>query len=292
MLIAALLTNLANRAGITAQDAKLIDALQAMPADLDVPDALANAVVAGLMNETEAKNNATLKKHFAGQALNTLDGLYDPELDDLLADDPDLPTLKSDKSSTFKKAQKLLAKTKELKAKLAAAETPKEVKQYTDQINKLTRDLSDAATKYEAEKATALAEQKRGFQKDLFEKDFTAKLLARTDLNDFARAKNGRRVLTDYLEYLDEKGIVIDYETGKLVQKADPKLDATIDGQLVTSEALLEKVLEGDYLKKGDTAPITPTTINPTAQAPKGQSKASQMMPGAAGLENGGLAPA
>lgn len=251
-----LFKTLATRAGIAEADANLKAAIDAIP-DFDVNDeSVANPLRNNLITESEAENKPTIKKKYTAEALNGVDALIDKELGEFFTPEQ-IEEFKKDQKPTMKKIGQLLAKAKELKtAGGSSTETAETIRKLNEQITNLT-----------TTKDTEVNDLKAQHQRERFMDRQAAKMLSRSDVNDLAKAKDGRRVMADFDDTVEAVGGVIDHATGKVMQKKDPSLELFIDNKPATVDLLMDKTLkENDWLKKSDPAPTgVVTTTNDKA---------------------------
>ncbi|WP_138994006.1 hypothetical protein [Larkinella sp. C7] len=242
MQLKELFKKLATRAGVNATEAKLTAAIDALP-ELDVDDDLvAKPLIDKLITEEEAGNRPTLKKKFAAEALNGADAIIDPILAELFTPE-EIEALKKEEKATMKKIGKLATKAKELKT---AGGNP------TDTA-KAIADLNTEITKLKTEKESEVNTLKKLHEEERYFDRLASKVIRRSDVVDYAKAKEGVRVVADFKDTLNTVGGILDITTGKIMQKADPSMELYIDNKAVTADLLLEKTLtENEYLKKSE----------------------------------------
>ncbi|WP_460973957.1 hypothetical protein [Spirosoma migulaei] len=248
---------MATRAGVTITDAKFTSMLELIPADADADDTLiANPLSANLITEAEAKANPKIKGVFTAEALNGIDALLDPALADFL-EPAEIEALKGDKMTT-KKITKLFEKAKALKlAGGSSTDTAAALKTLNDEIAKLKTD-----------KDTEIATITSNHERERYFDRLAMKVTARTDVTDFAKAKEGKRVIADFHDTLNAVGGVLDLKTNKVMRKDDNTLPLFIDNKEVDADAILAKTLaDNEYIKKSDPAPVAPIqTKGPTGE--------------------------
>jgi len=244
MKVKDLFIKLATRAGIPEADAKLTALVGQLP-DLDVDDeSVANPLTANLITQAEAEANPALKKRLTAEALNGVDALLNPVLADFL-DQAELDEIKGDKVTT-KRLQKLLDKAKAAKQSTGnSAETAKAIETLNNEIAKLKTD-----------KEAEIGSLKSQYERERYYDRLATKVIGRNDVTEYAKAKDGRRVIADLQDTLETVGGVLDHATGKVMQKADPSLPLYIENKAVDVDFVLEKTLkDNDYIKKSDPAP-------------------------------------
>lgn len=267
MKVSQIIKTLATRAGIAEGDANLTSVLEAV-GDIDANDDLGKALTEKLITEAEAENRPTIKSKFTAQVYNGIDALIHKDLAEFLSAD-EIEALKKEEKSTMKTLSRIMAKAKELKASGKPgdrADANKLQEQYNAEIEKLKAQLAEKEQKFEEEKKTL----ESSYNEKMYYTELGLQVVGRNDVNDFAKAKKGKRVIDDFKETLEKLGGVLDISTGKIMQAADPKLELYIDSKKATPELVLEKTLaENDYIKKSDPAPQarTITTGDPQAQA-------------------------
>ncbi len=271
MLLKELFKVLAIRAGVPETDAKLVEAIAAMP-ELDVDDDLvAKPITANLITESEAEARPTIKNKFTAQALNGIDAQVDAVLGDLF-EGPELESFKTDNKATTKKIAKLLTRAKELKQSSKPSDQT--------ELNKTITTLNETITKLKEEHEGAVNSIKSDYDQRLYFNSLANKVIVRADVVDYAKAKDGKRVITDLQETIDSAGGVLDFKTGKIMQKAEPEMQLFIGNKGATIDSMLEKTLtENEYLKKSDgPAPAAPVPVpagGPDPAAPQ-QSEAQR----------------
>ena len=251
MKLRELFSKMATRAGIPATDAKFTTALELIPADADVDDdVVANPLTQNLITSAEAEANPKIKGKFTAEAYNGFDALIDPALSDFL-EPAEIEALKGDKMTT-KKLTKLLEKAKAAKAASGnSTETALAITKLNEEIAKLKSDGESVVNSLKSQH-----EEERYYDR------LAMKVTARNDVTDYAKAKEGRRVITDFRDTLDGMGGVLDLSTGKVMQKADRTLPLFIDNKAVDVDAVLTKTLtDNDYIKKSEPAPSTVITV-------------------------------
>lgn len=244
---------LAARVGIADTEAKLTETLGALP-DIDIDDdAIVKPITENLITESEATNRPTIKNKFTAEALNGIDSLLDPALVDFF-EGTDLETFKNENKATTKKLTKLIAKAKELKA----SAKPGDQAELNRTINQLNETIDGMKTSHEE----AINSLKTEHEHNLYYVELANTVVARGDVTDYAKAKKGKRVITDLKETIDQAGGVVDIKTNKIMQKGDPSMQLYIGNKPATIETMLDKTLtENDYIKKSDPAPTTPVQV-------------------------------
>jgi hypothetical protein len=268
MKVKDLFKKLALRAGIADTEAKLTALVDALP-DLDVDDDLvANPLTNNLITEAEAGNRPTLKKKFKAEVLNGVDALVDPFLKELFTDE-EIEALKKEENPSLKKIGKLAAKAKELKtAGGNSADTAKAI-----------ADLNTEITRLKTERESEVTTLKKQHDEERFFDRLAGKVTRRSDVVDYAKAKDGIRVVNDFKDTLTTVGGILDIATGKIMRKDDPSMELYIDNKPVTTDTLLEKTLtENEYLKKSEPAPSGPIQVPSQQQGPGGVSAAASKM--------------
>lgn len=262
MKLTELFSTLATRAGIDATDAKLTELLATLP-DTEVDDeTLANKISANLITESEAENRPTIKSKFTAQALNGVDALLTPVLAEFF-DETEIAGL--DKSTT-KRLGKLLDKAKA--AKVAGGNS-------TDAA-KAIETLNAEITRIKADSETTMTTLKSDFERQRYFDKLATKVIGRNDVTDYAKAKEGKRVLSDFNDTLDTLGGVVDLATGKVMRKDDPTQQLYLANKPLTVDAVLEQTLtENDYLKKSEPAQKATVTV-PGAKPDAGISEAAR----------------
>lgn len=258
-----LFKKMATRAGIPETDAKFTEALAHIPADAEVDDeVVANPLTQNLITLGEAEANPKVKAKYTAEALNGLDALLDPNLPDFF-DAAELDTIKADKS-TSKKLSRLIEKAKTLKA--AGGNQA--------DVQKTITDLNTEIAKLKTDSATEIGTLKSQYERERYFDRLAAKVIARNDVTDYAKAKEGRRVINDFQDTLDGVGGVLDLATGKVMQKSDPALPLFIDNKAVDVDGLMSKTLtDNDYIKKSD-GPAPVATIQTLGE--KGDNQVSE----------------
>lgn len=257
MKVKELFKKMATRAGIAETDAKLIAALDALP-DVDVDDeAVANPLTQNLISEAEAENRPKIKSKYTAEALNGIDALVDPLLADIFSPE-ELETFKTENKATTKKIAKLLEKAKTLKqAGGNQGETAETI-----------RKLNEEITKIKSDKDTEVSSLVSKHQTERYYDRLATRVIGRNDVTDYAKAKDGRRVMDDLRDTLDSVGGVLDIATGKVMDKKDTSLELFIDNKAATVDGLLQKTLDDNgYIKKSDPAKAD-TVITTTGDQP------------------------
>ncbi|ARK13060.1 hypothetical protein A6C57_23475 [Fibrella sp. ES10-3-2-2] len=252
MKVKDLFKKMATRAGIAETDAKLTEVIDALP-DLDVDDELvANPLTQNLITFAEAEADTKIKGKYTAEALNGIDALLNPVLADFL-DQSEIDALKGDKVTT-KKLTKLLDKAKAIKAAGGSAADA------TKAITDLNNEIAKLKTDKDSEFATLISKHER----ERYFDRLAAKVTSRNDVTDYAKAKEGKRVLSDFEDTLESVGGVLDIKTGKVMKKDDPTLPLFIDNKAADADMILNKTLtDNQYIKKSD--PVD-TTILPVEQ--------------------------
>lgn len=246
---------LALRAGIAETDANLVATLEAIP-DFEVnDDTVVKPLTTNLITESEAENKPTIKTKFTAQTLNGVDALIDPALAEFMSEE-EIAEFKKEEKATFKKLAKLTDKLKELKASGGKPADKNELnnlqKQYNDEIAKLKVQISQIAE----DKDKEIENIRKTHKQERFDDGMAATVIARPDLVDYAKQKNGRRVVADVYDTLKELGAQFDYETGSVVQSGDPSLAFFLDNKKATVQDIINKALaDNNYIKKSDPAP-------------------------------------
>ena len=248
MKLTELFEKMAVRAGIAKTDAKYTEAMALIPADAEIDDdVVAKPLTENLITIAEAEAMPKIKSKFTAEALNGLDALLDPALSDFF-DETELAAIKADKG-TGKKLAKLIEKAKTLKT---AGGT-------TTDVQKTLTDLNNEISKLKTDKDMEIGTLKSQYERERYFDKLATKVIARNDVTDYAKAKEGRRVISDFQDTLDSVGGVLDLTTGKVMQKGDPSLKLFIDNKEVDVDGLMQKTLtDNDYIKKSDgAAPVT-----------------------------------
>ncbi|UHG93281.1 hypothetical protein [Spirosoma oryzicola] len=247
-----LFTTLATRAGIAETDAKLKAVIDAIP-DFDVDDeTVANPIKTNLITELEAESRPTIKKKLVAQALNGVDAQLEAKLSKIFTAE-EIEALKKDEKPTIKKLTRLLAKYDELEASSKPGDQA--------ELNKTILDLNGTIEKLKTDNEVAVNAVRSEYDQKLYFNSLANKVIARADVTDYAKAKEGKRVITDLQETIEAAGGVLDFKTGNVMQKADPTAQLFIDNKPATVDSMLTKTLtENEYIKKSEPAGSTTIT--------------------------------
>lgn len=135
MKFGTLLQSLAKKSGVDTTGKEFIDLLST---DIEIPDAVANAIDKGLMNVEAARNHPDVRKVIRTEALNGLDSKVTELLEELGIEDAE--DITSEKNS-YEKVAKLTRKVKELESKKAGANNKTDKAEIEKQLADLNRDL-------------------------------------------------------------------------------------------------------------------------------------------------------
>ncbi|MCX6217603.1 hypothetical protein [Spirosoma sp.] len=269
MLLKELFKTLAIRAGVPETDAKLVETIDALP-ELDVDDdIIVKPITGNLITESEAQNRPEIKKVFTAQALNGIDAQVDAVLADLF-EGPELESFKTDNKATSKKIAKLVARAKELKSSSKPADQT--------ELNKTITQLNETIDKLKTDHEGVVTTLRSQYDEKLYFNSLANKVIVRPDVVDYAKAKEGKRVIADLQETIESVGGVLDFKTGKIMQKAEPEMQLFIGNKGATIDTLLEKTLvENEYLKKSDgPAPAAPVVVPGAPPADQSQLSEAQ----------------
>lgn len=241
--------------------------LIAVPAltQITLPDDFTAAVKSNVITIKEARNNADLKKHFAGVHLGSVDAVIKDLLDEYSIPDEIRGTIEGE-VNTFDKIKvfsKHLASLKEEATKAVGGEKAKLV----DQINALNSEIVKVKESAKKEADTINHTWQGRLTDHLINGHFSAYDYAMENVPSDVQAKTARMIVE---QKLGEKGGKIKYTDAgiKLVSAQDDSLDFTIDHKPVEFKAFSDTVLaEAKLLKVKGAAPVPPAGTPPTGAA-------------------------
>lgn len=279
MTLAEFIQSLSERVGIDNADESL-KAIVTNPAlsSLTVPATMVSLTNSKLMTEEEAKFNPTVKKHFTGTALKTIDTKISEVLESYDFDEDTRSEILAE-ASTFNRIP-LLAKAISAAREKAISATGGEKKALLDKISELQGLLNTEkdARKQDLEKVNS------HWQSQLTDKELQALFSGydyALDLDKDVTITTARNL---WEKKLREKGGKYQYTNDgiKLVNNDAPDLPFTIDNKPVDVRAFTESVLAEAKMLKVNKAPATPVSTpapmptplgggRPTAPAAKNQ---------------------
>lgn len=240
--IGTLLKNLADKIGVPTDTPDFIDLLSA---NLEVPDAVAQAFAVDVLTFQAAQNHPKLKSHYYATSLNEVDRRLTSNMDEL--EFPD--TAKSDvmaAQSTFERINLFAKKIKELTAAKEGT-TGKEKNELTTQINTLQRQMADAA-----QSARQLLDNANvAHQQEMADMYLSSRIAARKLDTSVYPDDVMQTIARNYIERaFQEKGIkpVYSNKSVSLKQSQSPDLDFYHNNQPYTLDHLIDEVLAANKL--------------------------------------------
>lgn len=240
--IGTLLTNLANKIGIPTDTPEFIDLLGA---NLEVPDAVAQAFAVDVLTFQAAQNHPKLKSHYYATSLNEVDRRLTSNMDEL--EFPD--TAKMDvmaAQSTFERINLFAKKIKELTAAKEGT-SGKEKNELTTQINTLQRQMADAAQ----QARQILDSANAAHQQEMLDMYLNGRISARKLDTSVYPDDVMQTIARNYIDSaFQEKGIkpVYSNKTVSLKQSQSPDLDFYHNNQPYTLDHLIDEVLAAKKL--------------------------------------------
>jgi hypothetical protein len=284
MTLAEFIQELSDRVQIDAADEQL-KALVMNPAlsSLQIPSNVVASVQSKLMTENEAKNNFTIKKHFTGTALSTVDSKIKDLLDEFGFDDETKSGILTEQS-TYNRIPMLAKAIADAKEKSISA-TGGEKKTLIDKIGELQNLLN---AEKEGRK-TDIDKVNSQWQSQLTDKELYAMFSQYNyalDLDKDVTISTARNL---WEKKLKEKGGKYQFtnEGLKLVNSEASDLPFTIDNKQIDIRTFTENVLAEAKLLKVQGAAPTPSSGTPTP-APVQMNKT--ISPGAKSLASKALA--
>lgn len=284
MTLAEFIQELSDRVQIDAADEQL-KALVMNPAlsSLQIPSNVVASVQSKLMTENEAKNNFTIKKHFTGTALSTVDSKIKDLLDEFGFDDETKSGILTEQS-TYNRIPMLAKAIADAKEKSISA-TGGEKKTLVDKIGEL-QNLLNAEKEGRKSDIDKVNSQ---WQSQLTDKELYAMFSQYNyalDLDKDITISTARNL---WEKKLKERGGKYQFtnEGLKLVNSEASDLPFTIDNKQVDIRTFTENVLAEAKLLKVQGAAPTPSSSTPTP-APIPMNKT--ISPGAKGLASKALA--
>jgi hypothetical protein len=276
MTLAEYIQNISERIGIDNAD-EALKAIVTNPAlsSISIPQHIVSGTNAKLMTEDEAKYNPTVKKHFTGTALNTIDIKIKDVLDEYNFDDETKTAILSE-TSTYNRIPLLAKAIADVREKAISA-TGGEKKALLDKVQELQQALN---VERESRRAD-LDKVNSQWQSQLTDKELQGIFNGydyALDLDKDVTITTARNL---WEKKLRDKGgkYVYTNEGLKLVSAEHPDLPFTIDNKPVELRTFTDSVLaEARMLKvKGEAQPApgpvpTPMPVNkPIAPAAKTQ---------------------
>jgi len=249
------LKSLATLSGIKDDDTKLVTLLESTK-NIEVDDTLAATLGSSLLTMDAAKNNATLKSHFTGQALSTVDAKIEHLITQYGLEEEDINELKLVKSSYDKleKVTEKIAKLTEKKAGKSTGDSTKAVTKLEEEKKLLVKQIADDKLQYE----NNLAGFKSNFMLDniLASKNWTLP----EKLSASEKTRMGKILLS---EKLNELGVVLTLENDKLIPKTKENTLYYKQNQPISTENLVDQILIENGLVKVADAPKNGKTYVP-----------------------------
>ncbi|WP_418894227.1 hypothetical protein [Limibacterium fermenti] len=202
----------------------LIDILsKAELANTELADDFANLLNGGLMSLEAAKNNAPLRNHFYGLALNGVDSELMNVATELGLDEAFVTQLKGEKD-TYNKLRGLKDKMVELKNKKPSEETAGKRLEYQQQIDELNKTISTLKESKTKELESLKSQHDSEITDLLIRGNLMSRNYANKDLKPEVNAITAK-ALVDMA--LSEKRAIAVREGNRIVlkQKANPELD-------------------------------------------------------------------
>lgn len=269
-ILATVLETLLTKAGVDPTNENFLKLIQTKElATIEVPDEISTPMTS-LLSMNEAKKNSELKNHYFATALDPLDGKVKEWAKEFGIEEADLTEILSDKS-TFNRVEKSIRKIAELKSKATGGDKGDKEK-YTEEIKKLSQQLSEAANANKAEIETL----KSTYENQLMNKDIDFAIGSQPLPGQFAadvERKMARMFIDQELEK-NKASLIMEDGKIKIVQK-DNKTFPIFDpkGKELDFQTLTTAALAGNkFLKvKGNEppappqrggTPATPTHIN------------------------------
>lgn len=192
-------------------------------ANTDLDDDFANLLNGGLLSLDAAKNNAQLRNHFYGLALNGVDSEILNAANDLGLDETVINQLKGDKD-TYNKIRGLKDKLLELKDKKSSEDNAGKRAEYQKQIDDLNKTIATLKETSENNISSLKNQHDAEITDLLIRGSLMSKNYANKDLNPEVNAITAK-ALVDMA--LAEKGAVAVRDGNKIVlkQKENPELD-------------------------------------------------------------------
>ena len=274
MTIAEYIQTLSDRVGIDNTDEQL-KAIVTNPAlsQIVIPSHIVSSTQSKLMTEDEAKINPTVKKHFTGTALNTVDIKIKDVLESYEFDEDTKSEILAE-TSTYNRIP-LLAKAISAAREKAISATGGEKKALLDKVNELQGLLNQEreARKQDLDKVNSQ------WQSQLTDKELQALFSGydyALDLDKDVTIATARNL---WEKKLREKGgkYVYTQDGLKLVNAEAPDLPFTIDNKTIDMRSFTEGVLAESKMLKVNKAPSAVVT----AQAPTPASVARPVAPAA-----------
>jgi len=248
MIVSEYFAGLAKRLGIP-EDQEELKPLLGMTAV--IPDSL-TAKLNGLMTESEAKNNLTIKNHFVATFANGIDGTIPQILTDLGLDPALIEEIKAEKS-TGKKVEIALKKLHEAesaKAKANANKDPEALQKANEQIKAANALVTKTKEEYEAKLA-----EKDAFLVAYKQKNELSQLLsqqlAKTPWSEVIPETIRESIFNEALKVeMKNLGAVMQLEGDKLVlkQAADSALNFHYQNKEFSPSDLVAKVMTDNKL--------------------------------------------
>lgn len=267
------IAELAKQAGISATDEKLKDLLAIQT---EVPDDVANSISNSLMTIDAAKNNPTLKSHFAAQALSTVDATLEDVMKEAGLTDDLITELKGERSS-YKRMQSTFKKVKGLhdaalkEAGKGNGGDPEKEKKLVDEISTLNKQITEIKSANETE----LGQLKSAHEQDLTDNAvlnyLSGKKYAFEDIPQTTNVATANGVVSGKLA--EKKAKIIRTDAGlKLVLADNPDLAYMEENKEVAFSDFADTALaEGKLLKVSDPNPKPPGNNNPNNPVPPGE---------------------
>ena len=256
-ILATVLETLLTKAGVDPTNENFLKLIQTKElATIEVPDEISTPMTS-LLSMNEAKKNSELKNHYFATALDPLDGKVKEWAKEYGIDETDLSEILSDKS-TFNRVEKSIKKIAELKSKATGGDKGDKEK-YTEEIKKLSQQLSEAANANKAEIETL----KSTYENQLMNKDIDFAIGSQPLPGQFAadvERKMARMFIDQELEK-NKASLIMEDGKIKIVQK-DNKTFPIFDpkGKELDFQTLTTAALAGNkFLKvKGNEPPAPP----------------------------------
>lgn len=240
-----LFVDLALAAGIAIDDDKLKDITTS---DMEVPDDIAASLKSNLMTEEAAKNNASLKRHFTAQALNTVDA----ELSDFIKSytdftDADKSAFEAEKS-TYKRIPLLMKRVQEIEGKKASTDpadptAAKKLEAMKAELDKVNAQVLEVKNSHQTELASAKAQAEKDLLDFAIKSELLGKEYANKDLDKPTNVLIARQILDAKLAEAKVKVVKGENGSPRLVQIDNPEMDYMVDNKKVEFGSFTDSVL-------------------------------------------------
>lgn len=236
------LKSLATLSGIKEDDANLVKLLAATNT-IDVDDTLAATLGTSLLTMDAAKNNPTLKSHFTGQALSTLDSKIDAQLVKFGLSEEEIAEIKGIKSSyeRVEKLTELVAKNTESKSGNNKTVSEKAQAKLETEKAELIKQLGLKETEYK--------DSLTGFKKDFMLNNLLAGMQY-TLPDELGASEKTAMVKSILTSKMNELGVVFDLDNDKLIPKTKENTIYYKNNQPISTEDFVKQILTEKKLVK------------------------------------------